>query len=307
MHELGADLRDTDLRKSPGSDGIHGRLKEALSIPGSNSIWILSDSRSAIQHLSNWHKVGDNPGVAILEKLKRLSSSREIHLQWVPSHVNIVDNEIADAVAKYCVAQPTTNSARLIYSELHSTYINNKKSTISPAHYWHVVKRPGQDSMTVSRICGIDGFKTVIRNAGSQRPPITSSREDRHVTRVALMDRAATSRALSKQLRSFAIQQISAQTVRRQESRFCLQHQDVRLRIWWPRGERTMAACIRFRHTGISSDVMVWSDIGYTSRSPLVRTDSTLNSALYISNVLQPVVLYFIRALQNPTFQQDNA
>ncbi|GFY31212.1 gag-pol [Trichonephila clavipes] len=52
-------------------------LKETLSIPGSNNIWILSDSRSAIQHLSNWYKVGDNTGVAILEKLKHLSS-REI-------------------------------------------------------------------------------------------------------------------------------------------------------------------------------------------------------------------------------------
>ncbi|GFW40748.1 RNase H domain-containing protein [Trichonephila clavipes] len=33
-------------------------LQEALSFPGTNSIWILSDSRSAIQHLSNCHKVG---------------------------------------------------------------------------------------------------------------------------------------------------------------------------------------------------------------------------------------------------------
>ncbi|GFV70580.1 uncharacterized protein TNCV_3841641 [Trichonephila clavipes] len=48
-------------------------LKEALSTPGLNSIWILSDSHSAIQHLSNWHKVGDNTGAAILEKLKHLS------------------------------------------------------------------------------------------------------------------------------------------------------------------------------------------------------------------------------------------
>ncbi|GFV85573.1 RNase H domain-containing protein [Trichonephila clavipes] len=58
-------------------------LKKALLIPGSNSIWILSDRHSATQHLSNWHKVGDNTGVAILEKLKRLSSTSEIHLQWV--------------------------------------------------------------------------------------------------------------------------------------------------------------------------------------------------------------------------------
>ncbi|GFY14785.1 RNase H domain-containing protein [Trichonephila clavipes] len=117
-------------------------LKVALSIPGSNRIWILFDSRSAIQHLSNWHKVGDNIGVAILEKLKHLSS-REIYLQWVPSHVNIAWNKIADSLAKDGAAQHTMNSAALTYSELHSPYINNKQSTVPPAHHWYEDKRPG--------------------------------------------------------------------------------------------------------------------------------------------------------------------
>ncbi|GFV55665.1 hypothetical protein TNCV_278861 [Trichonephila clavipes] len=49
---------------------------------------------------------------------------------------------------------------------------------------------------------------------GSQWSPITSSREDRHVTRMTLMDRAATSRDLSQQLGSFERQQVSARTVR---------------------------------------------------------------------------------------------
>ncbi|GFX50666.1 hypothetical protein TNCV_2722521 [Trichonephila clavipes] len=46
--------------------------------------------------------------------------------------------------------------------------------------------------------------------AWSQRLAIISSRKDRHVTSVALMDRAATSRALSQELESFAGQQVSA-------------------------------------------------------------------------------------------------
>ncbi|GFX54801.1 hypothetical protein TNCV_2556871 [Trichonephila clavipes] len=45
--------------------------------------------------------------------------------------------------------------------------------------------------------------------AGSQRPPITSSREDRNVTRMTLMDRAATSRSLNQKLVSFTRQQVS--------------------------------------------------------------------------------------------------
>ncbi|GFW04187.1 RNase H domain-containing protein [Trichonephila clavipes] len=97
-------------------------LKKALSISGSSSIWILSDSRSAIQHLTNWHK---------------------IHLQWVPSHVNIAGNEIADCLAKDGAAQHTTNSAALTYLELHSTYITSKQTTVPPAHHRYETKRPG--------------------------------------------------------------------------------------------------------------------------------------------------------------------
>ncbi|GFU05246.1 uncharacterized protein NPIL_426491 [Nephila pilipes] len=48
-------------------------LNMILSFPNSGSIQILMDSHSAILQLSNWHTVGDNTGVAILEKLKHLS------------------------------------------------------------------------------------------------------------------------------------------------------------------------------------------------------------------------------------------
>ncbi|GFT79648.1 transposable element Tcb1 transposase [Trichonephila clavipes] len=84
---------------------------------------------------------------------------------------------------------------------------------------------------------------------------------------------------------------------------FCLQHQDGRICIRWHRGERTLAACIRHRS---SPGIMVWCAIGCMSRSPLVRTHGTLNSARFISGVLRPVALPFIRALRNPMFQQDN-
>ncbi|GFT50418.1 uncharacterized protein TNCV_1004201 [Trichonephila clavipes] len=90
------------------------------------------------------------------------------------------------------------------------------------------------------------------------------------------------------------------------ESMFCLQHQDGHIRLWWYRGERTLAAGIRHRHIGPSPGVVVWGAIRYTSRSSLVRIDGTLNSARYISSVLRPVVLSFIRVLRNPTFKQDN-
>ncbi|GFX94933.1 hypothetical protein TNCV_3045651 [Trichonephila clavipes] len=47
--------------------------------------------------------------------------------------------------------------------------------------------------------------------------------------------------------------------------------------------ERALDSCIRLRHTGPSSDVKVWGATGYTSWSPLVCLDGTLNSARCIS------------------------
>ncbi|GFT85625.1 transposable element Tcb1 transposase [Trichonephila clavipes] len=77
--------------------------------------------------------------------------------------------------------------------------------------------------------------------------------------------------------------------------------------LFWQHHELPLSACIRLRHTDPTPVVMVWVVIGYTSRSPLGHIDGTLNSARYISGVLRPKALPFIRALRNPTFQQDNA
>ncbi|GFT89557.1 HTH_Tnp_Tc3_2 domain-containing protein [Trichonephila clavipes] len=79
-----------------------------------------------------------------------------------------------------------------------------------------IAARVGRDPMTVSRIWNrwVQDGNTECR-AGSQPPPITSSRKFRHVTRMPLMDRAVTSRALKEELGSFARQQMSTRTVRR--------------------------------------------------------------------------------------------
>ncbi|GFT75086.1 odorant receptor [Trichonephila clavipes] len=89
------------------------------------------------------------------------------------------------------------------------------------------------------------------------------------------------------------------------QSRFCLQQQDGRIRVWWHRGELTLAACIRHHHTGPSPGMMTWGVIRYTSRSLPVRIDGTLSSARYLSGVLRPVAPLCIQVLRNPTFKHD--
>ncbi|MBJ3756070.1 transposase [Salmonella enterica subsp. enterica serovar Derby] len=91
------------------------------------------------------------------------------------------------------------------------------------------------------------------------------------------------------------------------ESRFCLQHQDGRIRVWRHRGERLYDTCIRHCHTAPSPGVMVWGAIGFVTRARLVRIAGTLNSHRYISDVLEPVVRPYLQELPADTFQQDNA
>ncbi|GFV50711.1 transposable element Tcb1 transposase [Trichonephila clavipes] len=49
--------------------------------------------------------------------------------------------------------------------------------------------------------------------------------------------------------------------------------------------------CVMHRHTSPTTSNMVWGDIGYHSRTPLVRIAGTLNSQCYISEGLRHIEL----------------
>ncbi|GFY23604.1 transposable element Tcb1 transposase [Trichonephila clavipes] len=91
------------------------------------------------------------------------------------------------------------------------------------------------------------------------------------------------------------------------ESCICLQHHDVRFRVWRHRGERILNSCVMHHPTGSAPGIMVWSGIRYHSHTPLVCITGTLNSQNYISEVLEPVALPFLQGLVTEIFQQDNA
>ncbi|GFU51243.1 uncharacterized protein TNCV_2755321 [Trichonephila clavipes] len=124
---------------------IDEALGSLASLPNGKEIWILSDSRSAlsdsrsaIQHLSNWQCVRGNVGVSILTKLKQLSTSHQIHLQWIPSYIDLEGNEIADTVAKAGARELPEPSAPLTFLEIFSrTKHQNKTAWITPprAHF----------------------------------------------------------------------------------------------------------------------------------------------------------------------------
>ncbi|GFW41109.1 uncharacterized protein TNCV_415181 [Trichonephila clavipes] len=59
--------------------------------------------------------------------------------------------------------------------------------------------------------------------------------------------------------------------------------------------------------TGPAPSIMVWSGIGYHSRTPLVHITGTLSSQRYISEVLEPVILPYLQDFATAIFEQDNA
>ncbi|XP_015919049.1 uncharacterized protein [Parasteatoda tepidariorum] len=102
-------------------------LETILSDTGSEDIWILSDSRSAIQHLQNCHQVSDQVGLQILEKLKHMSQKRDTQIQWIPSHVNVSGNEIADLLAKRGSIETLTSLDSFTFQEISSVWNRNCK------------------------------------------------------------------------------------------------------------------------------------------------------------------------------------
>ncbi|GFX34984.1 RNase H domain-containing protein [Trichonephila clavipes] len=104
-----------------------------------------SDSINTIQHLASWPNVRDRTDTDILKILKRLSLSRQIHFQWIPSYVNIVGNEIVDSLARAAAGEITMPATPLTYLELFSKYKANNRAIwmIPPVHPWYPSKSLG--------------------------------------------------------------------------------------------------------------------------------------------------------------------
>ncbi|UYV70845.1 Transposase [Cordylochernes scorpioides] len=170
---------------------------------------------------------------------------------------------------------------------------------------------------------------TTDRRVRSHPPQCTTSRAYREIVRMTVTDRSVTAHSQSvlsarRPLLRLPLTQ-NHRRLRRQwynerrmwtaewnvivftdESRFCLQHHDGRIRVWRHRGERKLNSCVMHRHTGPALGIMVWGCIVrvYHSHTPAVRIAGTLNSQRYISEVLEPVVLLTFRACSQPYFNR---
>ncbi|GBN71096.1 hypothetical protein AVEN_247195-1 [Araneus ventricosus] len=107
--------------------------------------YILTDSKSSIQYLKNWTKISEKTGQEIISKIVSLSQRSRVCIQWIPSHVGVFGNEVADLLSKEGSALPSAASGELFASEISSTDRAEANSTweVRPALEWYAGNRPG--------------------------------------------------------------------------------------------------------------------------------------------------------------------
>ncbi|GFU67477.1 RNase H domain-containing protein [Trichonephila clavipes] len=100
-----------------------------------------------MQHLSNWPSIGDITSRSILYLFQQLSDRHPIHLQWVPSHVGLLGNEVADDLAKAATSNPVDpeNHMVLTWTEIYSRAKELIRRTwvVPPVHPWYFQRHPG--------------------------------------------------------------------------------------------------------------------------------------------------------------------
>ncbi|KFM73879.1 Transposable element Tcb2 transposase, partial [Stegodyphus mimosarum] len=78
------------------------------------------------------------------------------------------------------------------------------------------------------------------------------------------------------------------------ESRFTLEADDHRVRVWRGQSQRSQLVFVLQRHTTITPGVMEWSAISYDSRSSLVILPTSLTAERYVDTILRPIALPFM-------------
>ena len=102
-------------------------LKAADFYIDSKNIW--TENRSYIQHFQNWSRIGDRASISRLDQLQKLSSCHDMHLQWIPSHIGLNENEVVDTLAKEWTSMALSSNT-LTFLKISSKL----KSTVTS--YW---------------------------------------------------------------------------------------------------------------------------------------------------------------------------
>lgn len=92
------------------------------------------------------------------------------------------------------------------------------------------------------------------------------------------------------------------------ESRFCLEPDNRRIRVWRRLGERFVDDCVVERSHFGGGSVMVWGGISTHHKTPLYHVIGNLTGVRYRVEILRPLVIPALRQMgPGAIFQDDNA
>ena len=91
------------------------------------------------------------------------------------------------------------------------------------------------------------------------------------------------------------------------ESRFCLDFNDGRVRVRRLPSERFLDICIKEHDRYGGGSVMVWGGITWEGRTRLITVTGTLTAQRYLDEIVIPEVVPAVQANDDIIFQQDNA
>ncbi|GFT67915.1 hypothetical protein TNCV_2286481 [Trichonephila clavipes] len=63
-------------------------------------LWIVSNSQRALQHLGGWSSINNETNGYVLIKLRKISLTQDVHLQWSPSRGSIGGSRGNNRLAK---------------------------------------------------------------------------------------------------------------------------------------------------------------------------------------------------------------
>ncbi|GBM79486.1 hypothetical protein AVEN_57325-1 [Araneus ventricosus] len=112
----------------------NAKMRQALDI----GKWV-------VQHRSTIKKNTKKTGQEITSKIVTLSQKSRVCIQWIPSHVGVFGNEVADLLAKEGSDLPSAASGELFASEIFSIHRVKANSTwkVPPEHEWYAGNRHG--------------------------------------------------------------------------------------------------------------------------------------------------------------------
>ena len=112
----------------------------------SKHLFILSDSQSAIQAIQKCFNSLDHNLQRIAAEIDKIPSHVKLHLNWLPSHVGITGNEIADQLAKQGTSKQLDEQHEpLTASEHKSASLRRARAhwKQTQQHHWYCENTPG--------------------------------------------------------------------------------------------------------------------------------------------------------------------